>query len=187
MKENIIIRPYQTKDCEQVRDICLATADGPWESEQMRELLLSAFCNYYIEKEPYNCFVAADGERCAGYILCAQNNDVWAQEIKQKYMPGEGNPLQVFYEGILSAPLKYACRYPAHLHIDILPAYQRLGIGFRLMDSLVSHLRQKNIPGLMLCVAVDNGKGQSFYRKYGFETLETSPQEIVMGMELKAN
>lgn len=93
----------------------------------------------------------------------------------------EKNPLKGFYQGIMAAPIRYADRYPAHLHIDILPEYQRQGIGFQLMDTLTVHLREQGVPAVMLSVAGDNEKGKNFYRKYGFQVLEETPNEIVMG------
>lgn len=186
MKKNIVIRPYKYKDCDQVREVCLATGTDPiWKSERMQKLLLTAFCNYYVEQEPDNCFVAEDGENIIGYILCAQNAVVWEEQFKRIYIPPEEeNLVQAFYEGVFSLPLKYAIHYPAHLHINIRPEYQRMGIGFTLMHELVSHLRKKNVSGLMLSVAKNNVQGQNFYRKYGFQIIESAGQEIIMGIEL---
>ena len=183
----VLIRPYDAKDHDRVQYICVGT--GPEmlnERPEMRDFLLNAFCNYYIEKEPQNCFVAADKDQAIGYILCAENTKAWAEVFPGPYAPEDPqNPIGLFYEGSKAMPLKFAEDYPAHLHIDILDDYQRQGIGFRLMDALTAHLRAKGVPGVMLSVGADNEKGKNFYRKYGFSVLEETEHEIGMGLRLQ--
>ena len=130
-------------------------------------MLLTAFCNYYIEQEPENCFVASDEGAVIGYILCTRDTVSWSGSFLEKYVPDyEESPLKPFYQGIMAAPLRYAGQYPAHLHIDILPDYQRMGVGFKLMDALTAHLKAQGVPGLMLSVAGDKDvyKRQSYMR-----------------------
>lgn len=183
---NIFIRKYQKGERKQVQDICLVTgAENILQHEEMKNMLLTAFCNYYIEREPYNCFVALDGEKVVGYILCAENAAVWAESFQDNYVKNlVKSELMEFYKGIIDTPLKYINEYPAHLHIDILPSYQRMGIGTKLMDAIISHLKVKGVPGLMLSVASDNIKGIKFYEKYGFTVLDCNLHEIVMGMRM---
>ena len=129
MEHPILIRKYRESDREQVQKICIATATGPFaRNKAFRLLLLTTFCNYYIEQEPGNCFVAANDQGAVGYILCAENADIWAKSFKEKYIDSlpEDN-LKAFCLGTTNSPLKYATEYPAHLHIDILPEYQRKG------------------------------------------------------------
>lgn len=180
------IRPYRKLNREMVQNVCLETAsiEGAFE-EPIRSMMLTAFCNYYIEEEPEQCFVAVDGEQVVGYILCTKDSNEWAERFLRKYVSNlkEGS-LKSFYQGTMESPIKYAERYPAHLHIDILPKYQRQGIGFQLMDALTAHLREQGVPAVMLSVAGDNEKGKNFYRKYGFQVLEETPHEIVMGLSV---
>ena len=75
--------------------------------------------------------------------------------------------------------------YPAHLHIDIDSNYQRLGIGTRLMDALINHLKAKGVkPGLMLVVGATNEQGRNFYKKYGFKELAITKMGVAMGIDL---
>ncbi len=185
MKNNVSIRPYRKADRQQVQNICIATGGVLAERAEFKDMLLNAFCNYYIERESENCFVAADEEEAVGYILCAANCDAWVKCFEEAYVnKAENEGLKEFYKATMATPLKYAREYPAHLHIDILPEYQRMGIGFLLMDALIGHLRAAGVRGLMLCVAADNIKGLSFYEKYGFKVLERTSNEIAMGMTL---
>lgn len=185
MDKNIVIREYQADDRLQVQNICIATGGDFAQRADMRPLLLSAFCNYYIEKEPENCFVAADGGRVVGYILCAADCNCWVKDFRSEYVDrAPAEEVKRFYEGTMATPQKFAESYPAHLHIDILPEYQRMGIGFKLMNALIGHLKGRGVPGLMLSVAGDNTKGINFYEKYGFTVLERTSYEIAMGIPL---
>lgn len=179
MSNMIRIRPYEAQDYKSVQKICIATSTMP---KILNKLLLTTFCNYYIEQEPEHCFVAVDGDTVVGYILATKDSANWAQVFSKKYLTGIVNKiLKPFYTGTMEQPLKFAKEYPAHLHTDILPEYQRQGIGHKLMSALVSHLQGEKVPGLMLSVAADNEKGKSFYLKYGFTILAQTPMEIIMG------
>lgn len=184
----IIIRPYQSRDREAVRRVCLATSDyGP----KNTEVLYTLYCDYYIEQEPENVFVAdADGE-AAGYVLCAEDEKKYLQNYKKHYFKRLKKASKLMFLSKLlenAYNRRFAKAYPAHLHIDIEPPYQRQGVGHRLMDALISELGRKGIKGVRLTVAADNKKGVNFYLKYGFEKL-ASPggRAYVMGYKIKAN
>ena len=44
---------------------------------------------------------------------------------------------------------KFKDEYPAHFHINILPEYQRVGAGGKLINALFEHYRNKGIKGVM--------------------------------------
>ena len=58
--------------------------------------------------------------------------------------------------------------YPAHLHIDILPEYQRMGFGKNLMEAFCEKLRHDEVGGVHLIMAGDNVEAEKFYGKVGF-------------------
>ena len=182
------VRPYQEKDKENVRFVCL-NSEGPCDlSKADRFFILTTYCDYYIEQEPENCFVAADEtDRAVGYIICTENYDRFAPVFSREYI-SRFSPLQARYRfgAAHSADLqkKYKSEYPAHMHIDVLPEYQRMGLGHRLVDTLAAHLAKKGVPGVMLTVGTSNKVGQSFYNKYGFVLLEKAPGDIAYGLRL---
>ncbi len=185
-KREIIISKYKEDKHDQMQNVCLKTASS-WfsESEEQKQLLYGAYCNYYIEQEPENCFTALDGETVAGYIICTENAEKWAEDFERLYIKNlENSNTADYLRGTMVLPLKYAKDYPAHLHIDILDEYQRMGIGFKLMDALINHLKEKCIKGLMLSVDRNNEKGVNFYKKYGFEVVEDSDEGLVLGIKL---
>ena len=180
------IRPYKEADRDFVRYVCI-NCDGPHNmSEDTVHFILSTYCDYYIEKEGHNCFVATDeNDNAIGYILCAENFHNFYEALKNEYIPRipEENTTERYYAGH-SAVLqeKYQDTYPAHLHIDLLPEYQRMGIGRRLIDTLCEHLRNKKIPGVMLSVSKENTGGIKFYENYGFTHLESSSEGEAYGI-----
>lgn len=184
-EKKIMVREYTRQDEKEIQKICIETSVSVFQKAEMQNMLLTAFCNYYINEEPENCFVAVKGTSVAGYILSTENSAVWAEKFEKNYIAvTDDHMLKHFYQEILKTPLKYAKDYPAHLHIDILDEYQSMGIGTMLMERLVKHLKEKGVSGLMLSVACDNVKGQKFYEKFGFHELETTLEERVMGMKL---
>ncbi len=184
--KTVHIRSYETKDKIQVQKICVATGFGSGDMDKtQRDVLLSAFCNYYIEEEPQHCFVAETDGQVIGYILCAADSFIWANRFRENYIAKSDNEyVKAVCAGSMGMPLKYGSDYPAHLHIDILPQYQRMGIGVKLVDTLTTHLKENHVKGVMLSVAADNEKGQRFYEKYGFHVLEKQTYEIAMGYPL---
>ena len=181
------IRKYQEKDRENVELVCAGTSDERMQDKPgMREMLLTVFCHYYIEQEPDNCFVLAnDDDEAVGYVLCAKDFDVWKEQFNKGYLKKTKNLMTKFMgKGSIDGMKAFAKEYPAHLHIDILPDYQRQGWGTKLVDTLKAHLREQGVTGLMFCVGTDNETGKSFYNKYGFEVLEARKHDIAMGTKL---
>ncbi len=184
----MIIRNYRDTDKKAVQNICLYSDGFENFSDSSINFLLSTYCDYYTECEPYNCFVAADDNDIAvGYIICAENYDSFIKKFNEEYFTRipENDTVHLTYASHSTVlHQKYKDSYPAHLHIDILPEYQRMGLGHKLMDALLSHLREKKIKGIMLTLPPHNEKGMSFYKKYGFELLEILPDDTVFGMKL---
>ena len=180
------IRPYQPKDKENVRSVCIQT--GPEVALQpgrARQMLLTTYCDYYIECEPHNCFVIADdSDEAVGYILCAEDYRGYRERFLREYAPRVKGLRRVECQGAARLPKLFVKSHPAHLHIDILPDYQRMGLGSKLMDTLTAQLRAKGIPGVMLGVGASNTKGRNFYNKYGFRQLLRIPKCVVMGLDL---
>ncbi|MBQ8210260.1 MAG: GNAT family N-acetyltransferase [Clostridia bacterium] len=182
------IRPYCNDDCENVRYVCL-NADGPCRmSKRGKNFILNVYCNYFIEKEAGNCFVAADENgKAIGYILCAENFDRFYESYVNEYVTRlkkyEFSHRRSAFRSIESQQ-KYKEDYPAHLHIDILPEYQHMGLGRKLMDALCNHLRDKGVKGIVLTVWKGNDNARRFYEKYGFTLIETKKSSVVYALKL---
>jgi len=182
------IRPYEQRDRDNVRFVCL-NSEGPCDmKENERHFILTTYCDYYIEKETENCFVSAnDNDEAVGYIICAENYDDFWEVFSGEYIPRISKAYPHHIIGAKKSTVlqnKYKKDYPAHLHIDLLPEYQRMGMGTKLVDTLCAHLKNKSVTGVMLTVGTSNNVGQSFYRKYGFTELERQSGDIAFGIKL---
>lgn len=183
------IRQYLEKDKENVRFVCL-NSDGPCKSSKRGiNFALAVYCDYYIENEPENCFVATDeNDNAIGYIISAQSFDGFKEIYMNSYYTRiakwEYKRRKSALRAIASQE-KYKAEYPAHFHIDILPGYQHMGLGRKLMDALCDNLRKKNVEGIMFTVWHKNHNAIRFYEKYGFKLIETKETTLVYGLKLK--
>ncbi len=182
------IKRYEEKYKEDVRFVCL-NSEGPCKMRKRKQhFLLTTYCDYFIEKEGHNCFVAVDeNDRAIGYVLCAENYDNYKKIFKEEYVTRFKKHEFLFKKTALISTLiqsEYKDEYPAHMHIDILPEYQRMGLGHKLMDSLCRNLKEKGIKGVCLTMWSGNKKGGSFYKKYGFTLLETRATTAVYALKM---
>lgn len=182
------IRPLEKGDVFAVGRICFETSiflSRPY----LERLVLLKWALPYAEAFPEHCFVAEEGNAGAvgGYILAVSDTRRFRRVMKRDWEPRIRAELEavlprcspeeqrelrgLFGTGEKPVPLwqrRMEKQYPAHLHIDLLPPFQRQGLGHRMTDHLVRSLSEAAVPGLHLWVGASNLKGVSFYRKYGF-------------------
>jgi GNAT superfamily N-acetyltransferase len=65
-------------------------------------------------------------------------------------------------------------RYPAHLHINLSPAYRSRGIGARLIAGFATCTAAAGVPGLHVVTARD-ARNVHFYARCGFVELAMAP------------
>ncbi|GHG00617.1 N-acetyltransferase [Deinococcus piscis] len=68
--------------------------------------------------------------------------------------------------------------YPAHLHINLLPAARGLGLGRTLLTAHLDALRAAGVPGVQLSTTAENGAALRLYRRCGFEVLARQPTDL---------
>ena len=145
------------------------------------------YCNYYIEQEPQNCFVAVDdNDNAVGYIICAENYEKYEKVFSDIYLPQAASISARRYVEAKLDMLSHAMfknTYTAHFHIDIDEAYQRAGVGSLLVSTLKSHLRKKDLSGVMLVCGADNVPAINFYTKNGFKSLITTKFGKAMALD----
>lgn len=185
----VTIRSFQKKDREYVREICIKTAPkNAVKTEKGRNCILTMYCDCYIECYPEYCFVAADeNDKAVGYILCAPDYERYTADFmvyaKRMFSFSLLRGITAYFESKISGRFKK--NYPAHMHIDILEEYQRIGIGTKLVDALCQKLKDEKIDGVMLVVGADNEKGCRFYKKYGFNQICNLKGSIAMGLKIE--
>ncbi|KAI0722919.1 acyl-CoA N-acyltransferase [Earliella scabrosa] len=137
-----------------------------------------------------------------GYVLCSHDTRAyeaaaladWSPRVRAKYAyPPEQN------EGATDADRRYihllhnpsrapqaAVDFsPAHMHINLLPEYQRKGWGRRLIARVVERLREAHgLERMWLGIDVRNEAAKKFYLRLGFKELEGAP-DGTLGLEFK--
>ncbi len=66
-------------------------------------------------------------------------------------------------------------------HLAVDPAYQRCGLGKRLLDACLNGLRKAGIKRVIIMVADDNQRGTRFWERVGWEKI---PGAVPMGIDL---
>ncbi len=143
-----------------------------------------------------------DGNEVVAYTVFATNTDAFASEVEKDWYPtfrdkytmslieGEENTvltdLDKHYIKLIHHPDPFdpSCLSfsSAHMHINILPPYQRQGWGRRLIGQVVSHLRnEEGLVEVWLGMDPRNHKAAKFYERIGFNhaNIEGAPQTCV--------
>ena len=168
------IRKYKAEDRENLRFICRETAGGIF---RKRESLLNSvpilYNDYFTENEPQNIFVVDDGNgRAVGYIICCSDVKKFRKLLVKEYIPrAVKSDIGMFPAcmAYLGSMILEGRKNGVHLHIDILPDFQRMGFGSELIDILRAHLYKNGISALSVNTIDRKSSAYKFYIKYGFK------------------
>ncbi|MEU9577231.1 GNAT family N-acetyltransferase [Streptomyces chilikensis] len=185
------VRPYRPSDRPAVGRICVLTAhDGGDATPHYADpgILPAIFAYPYVDREPELAFVVDDGDgEAVGYIVGTADTpafvtwfrDHWLPTVAGAYPPPAVNGAEPTPDESMAALLHRPERmvwpelssHPAHLHIDILPARQGLGLGRALMETYLSALDKAGVEAVHLCMSRANTRARSFYDRMGFQEL----------------
>ena len=74
-------------------------------------------------------------------------------------------------------------RWPAHLHINLVPEARGVGAGAALMNAWLDRLRVTGTPGCYLQTLVENTRAVTFFKRMGFR--KHGPTPVVPGIREK--
>ncbi|MEV8596024.1 GNAT family N-acetyltransferase [Streptomyces sp. NPDC052012] len=184
------IRPYRPEDRDALDDICVRTAHNGQDSRPVYAdpgVLPATFAAPYVHLEPELAFVLDDGHgRAVGYILGTADTPrfaeafrtTWLPLVAERYPEPSGPPstpdetmaLLLHHPERMVVPELAA--YPAHLHIDLLPAWQGRGHGRELMRTFLGALQGRGVPSVHLVMATANKPARAFYDRMGFHVID---------------
>ena len=195
------IRTFRGEDLDPLYAICLRTADNGMDASDLyRDPALPGhvFAAPYALLEPDLCFVlTTDGDAPCGYVVGTRNTAQfearceaeWFPALRGRYpMPApddqshDARMMRLIHAGHCTDP--DLADWPAHLHIDLLPAAQGQGHGARLLEVFVGRLRELQVPALHLLTGPGNPRAMRFYERSGFAPIKTSGRTIAYGMRL---
>ncbi len=194
------IRRYEKKDRDAVVTICHRTGYfGEDAAPYFRdaELFGLLFTAYYLDYEPEHCFVADDSGKAVGYIIGSADTVAQREAFDRLIVPriirraftktlfrhpGDvwfllGLTDHAEYEKELFTP-DLVTKFPAHLHMNVLPGYQRRGLGTRLMAKFLDSMAAAGAPGVHLVTSTENKKALPFYRREGFTVFKELPTKL---------
>lgn len=194
------IRPYRDADLDAMYEICVKTADAGGDATGMftdDRLWGDIAAVPYVVRHPDLCWVVeSDDDRAVGYIVATDDTDAFEQWFRGTWWPtkvptyslsGADEPTR--QDGIIDyancrgrGAEKHAAEYPAHLHIDLLPEAQGMGLGRQLMDTLFAELRRRGVSGLHLGMKPTNVGAGAFYERLGMQCLESSSDAVMYGI-----
>lgn len=190
------IRPYRSSDRDAVADICVRTADNGGDSRSLYpdlDLMPSIFALPYVELEPELAFVLTDDDHPVGYVLGTADTPTFAKRFRTEWLPclagtypAPTRPPETPTELMISLMhdperlvIPEVAAYPAHLHIDLLPQYQRAGHGKALMTTLLNALAAVGVPAIHLTMLTANTPARAFYDRLGFHHIPVPDVDVV--------
>ncbi len=184
------VRPYKDSDRERVQRICLDNAGCANASADTQKYTLIMYCNYYIEQEPQNCFVAVNNDdEVVGYLLCSENYDAYERVFSEVYLPQAAAVSAKRYVDAKMDMLTHSMfrdSYKCHFHIDVDEKYRGEGLGTQLLDAMKTRLRKRRIERVMLVCDENNSSVVDFYGKNGFTPLIETKFGLAMGLDLNS-
>jgi ribosomal protein S18 acetylase RimI-like enzyme len=186
---NVVVRPYVDADRRRVREICFLTGylgDPVGWLWRDAESFADVFTRYYTDCEPGSAQVAElDGE-VVGYLLgCLDSKHGWnptsaiGRQVVSRGIAfrrgtagflwrSVGDVITGLPRGRLPPPRVTDPRWPAHLHVDLLPVARGQGVGAALMRHWLDRLRAEGVPGCHLETVHENTGAVAFFEAMGF-------------------
>ena len=206
-----IIRPAHEGDEPGAYYVCLKTGDYGQDGERFYaedpDALGRIFVGPYLKFEAELSLVLQDEEGICGYALGAFDSREFYRRYEKEWRPGlcaqfaqpTGNPEEWtrtqhvhhwYHHPDYFCPEPYE-QYPSHLHIDLLPRAQGRGFGRKMLEQVMTKLRERGSPGAHLGVSMLNEGAFGFYERLGFRELVrtgSGPGGVIyMGKKLKAS
>ena len=180
------IRPYRAEDRTAVRSIAFATGymgepvDWLWGD---RETFADVITRYYTDREPESLLVGECDGTVVGYLSgCVDSRAAAgsaAREIGRIVRRGgflRRGMAAFFWRSIFDLArdrsvrddVLHDPRFPAHLHVDLLPEGRGRGLGRRLVHAWLGRLRERGVPGVHLGTFAENAGALRFFSGFGF-------------------
>lgn len=185
------IRPVQQGDIDALHAVSLATGFEGGDASHLYDdpkLMGHIYSAPYAVLEPRLALVVEDPQGIAGFAVGAVDTQAWEDRLEREWWP----ELRIRYvdppEALRDAwtpderrasmihhptrtPDEVHCRYPAHLHMNLLPRVQGSGLGSTLFDKWRSIAVEHGATGLHVGVNRANTRAIRFWGKLDFAEL----------------
>jgi GNAT superfamily N-acetyltransferase len=185
------IRQFRPDDLEALYGISLATGLAGGDASHLYadpRLMGHIYAAPYALLEPQLALVVEDGEGVAGFAVGTTDTMAWERRLERSWWPSlrerypmpaeahasDGTPDQrrVFMiHRPTHTPRAIALRYPAHLHMNLLPRLQGRGTGRKLFDCWKTVASAHGAKAIHVAINRANIGAAAFWRKMGFSDL----------------
>jgi GNAT superfamily N-acetyltransferase len=185
------VRQVCPDDLNALYEIALATGDGGDDASALyrdTRLVGHIYAAPYAVLCPDTVFVACGAEGIGGYIVGTADTRAFEAQLEKAWWPrlraiypksGVGGGLDAKRIKMIHHPAcvpdAIVARYPAHLHINLLPRLRGCGVGRALMERWLRAVREKGARGVHLAVGAHNTRAIHFYGTAGFRELRVPP------------
>lgn len=200
-RSRFVLRAGTPEDLPALRAVCRLTGDAGRDASALYadpDLLGDVYAAPYAVHEPALVSVLADDAGVCGYVLGCSDTAAFAAWMEAVWLPPlrVRHPLPPATDGSANAALlrrvhrrwpvsPQTPRHPAHLHIDLLPRAQGLGLGRALIERFLDTLRARGVPGVHLGVDRRNAGAIAFYERLGFVRLADAEWGFEYGLSLQ--
>ena len=186
MPPSLNVRAFTAADRDAVRSIAFDTGfmgeSIAWLWRD-RDSFADLVTNYYLDREPESVVVAEQNGAVVGYLTggvdSQRSRGAVAHEIRRLLRRGAllkpgvarflwRSTFDVIRDREALDEALSDSRWPAHLHINLLPEGRGRGLGRRLMTTWLDRLRGANVPGVHLGTFAENHPAIRFFESCGF-------------------
>lgn len=187
------LRAYAPGDLAALYDICLATGnDGEDAGPLYRDpdLVGHVYAGPYAALEPESCFVIEDTRGVCGYLVGTTDSHAfaarcerdWYPALRRRYPPPDPDDESRDARMCRAIHLGYRPaddlrRYPAHLHVDLLPRARGKGLGSVLLLRFIEHAANAGATGVHLQTGITS-HARRFYERHGFEVRSSDARAV---------
>lgn len=194
------IRTFAEADRAELRELFGRAGQGA-PSESLwghQESEAAVYLTPYMDLEPDSLFVAVIDGALAGYLCGCLDSRAFPSEskrieeaIKKYRLMLRPKPALFFARGLLDVAFSAIRRrptaadfddprWPAHLHINVIPQGRSAGVGAALMNKWFARLKETGSQGCHLQTLVQNDRAVRFFERMGFE--KYGPTPLVPGL-----
>ena len=186
---------YKPADLPSLYDVCVRTADAGGDARHLypdQDLMPTIFLAPYVALDPSLAFVVDDGSRAVGYVIGTADTGEFVRRYRSEWLPSvvsrypEPAALTSPTEEMLSLMhnpermiVPALAAYPAHLHIDLLPDFQRKGLGRELMTRFLGALAARGVGAAHLGMVTVNVAARAFYDRLGFHVIDVPDAGVI--------
>ncbi len=196
------IRKASCFDIPYLCDICLKTGSSGRDASGLYSdpyMLAQFYAIPYVVYSTEHCYVAEteiDGIiRPAGYLLGVENSVEFNRWLEKEWMPRmrkaydrngsfKSESEKSFIELIqnkITLDEKIAAKYPAHFHMNVLPAWRGMGLEKKLTETFRESLKKKGVPGVHMGFASDKEGAYEMYSEMGYTEISKTSWGVYMG------